>query len=1050
MALRSSWNKDPDEALLSAAREGNVETVRQLIRDGEVTISNICHGDMTALHYAALYGNENVIKELLDAGADIDATSWCFHHIEDTSRSLKSVLQCAMEGRYFGALSLLTIEGADLSFDEYDDSHGGPLNVAIAKGDIGLIEMFYKKSPHWPSEVLHFATKYAAPKVLRAMLSMGMDCEECDWKSRTPLHEAVRGEEDIARIPECENVLILLEHGARKEAIIDTDNLANYYDDEPGAGSYDDIGCTPLLLSIVYQNTKAFHLLADNGANLLAKTEDFTGEDESLIGKRTGLHLMATVFFTTSDKEVHKTNVVSMMKRLVGAGVAVDALDTDGCTALHHAVVTNNHIVVDFLLENGADLSVKATNIEKLARHDESLENVPHTTGFTPLFVALVAEHTDMVKKLLYHGASLLDRDDGGRTALHLSCYEEIPIGMLTILLDTLQDGSTEQAVIQKENSSDGGGCSSREGSSEVVAGGDSSVVVDPMIVDGVALSTHSVKTSRKDILDAVDDDGNTALHVAIWSADIDKVPSPVSLISFSVASIFLHITSANNDRYPFYYHLKVRILINKGANVEIFNRKRHHQTYIHPKCRIVVTGEKRGLPEYAGTALHIACRLGLLTIVETLIDVGGASPSLRNTNHQYIPSPSHQDELREAVELMELQIELGLIHDSSQRQDLQQELQQLQSNFVKGLPPLHVALIYGRYPIVRALLDRGANVADKDAFGRTALHLACYKDTPFETFLALLDGPRGCADIVDNADHYGNSPLHTAAWAGETEKVQELIARGANVELMNRGGSGKVGYQELRHSSGYTSEVAPPSSLLSYGGRPLHIAARIGYADVIKTLIDFGGAQPSSLDARGVSPLYLSVLFGRPAASRALLDRHAQIPALSSEDPLQLARANALEHDGSQQVEYFCSAIDTRSTHFGPSYESVLGYACTMGYTEVARALMNLGAQILTSTSGSSNPTTPLHNACRGGHAEIALALIDRGAKVAAILPGGQTPLHIAAAQGQVEMMRLLLQRETVLSEYCDAVDCVNKRSNVFGLSVCLGCRRVGYCSDR
>ena len=615
--------------------------------------------------------------------------------------------------------------------------------------------------------------------------------------------------------------------------------------------------------------------------------------------------------------------------------------------------------------------------------------------------------------------------------------------------MDTLQDvvkRSTELAVIQKEDSADGGVFSSLKGGSEVVAGGDSSAAVDPMIVDGVALSTHSVKTSRQDILDAMDDDGNTALHVATWSADIDKVPS---LVSFAVAFIFLHhISSANDDLYPSYCHVKVRILINKGANVEIVNRKRHHQRYNHSKCRIVVTGEKRGLPEYAGTALHIACRLGLLTIVETLIDIGGASPSLRNTNHQHILSPSLQDELHET--LMELQEEeLVVTRDSSRRQELQQELQQLRSNFVKGLPPLHVALLYGKYPIVRALLDRGANFADKDAFNRTALHLACYKDTPFETFLALLDGPRGCADIVDGADHYGNSPLHTAALAGETEKVQELIARGANVELMNRGGSGKVGYQELRHSSGYTSEVAAPSSLLNYGGRPLHIAARIGYADVIKTLIDFGGAQPSSLDSHGVSPLYLSVLFGRPAASRALLDRHAQIPALSTEDPLQLARANALEHDGSQQVEYFCSAIDTRSTHFGPSYESVLGYVCTMGYTEVACALMNLGARILTSKSGGST-TPPLHNACRGGHAEIALALIDRGAKVAAISPGGQTPLHIAAAQGHVEVMRLLLQRETVLSEYCDAVDCVNKRSNVFGLSVCLGCRRVGYCSDR
>ena len=448
MALRFS---DPLEAFFIAAREGDAETVRQLIRNGEVTTSTGIYDSrddgITALHYAALHGHENVIKELLEAGADIDASSnWHFQSLQASRYTYKTALQCAHESGYFGALSLLTIEGADLLFEEFDDSHDGPLNMAIVKGDIELIEMFYKKSPCFPTGcgVLHFASKYSDPKTLRAMLTMGMDHEERDIDSCTPLHEAVKGNENKVRFPDNENVRLLLEYGANKEAIVDTEAFDHYDDDEePGPGGYDDIGCTPLLLSIVYRNTKAFHLLADRGANLLVKTADFTGDFDMLIGNRTGLHLMADVlrYVSDKDKETHNANILSMMKRLVGAGVAVDALDTEGCTALHRAVVTANSVVVDFLLENGADLAVKATNVETFVRHGENFAQYSQETGFTPLFLALVSQHTDIIQKLLYHGANLLDRDDHGRTVLHLACccYSTVPISAFTVLLNTLQ-----------------------------------------------------------------------------------------------------------------------------------------------------------------------------------------------------------------------------------------------------------------------------------------------------------------------------------------------------------------------------------------------------------------------------------------------------------------------------------------------------------------------------------------------------------------------------------------------------------------------------------
>ena len=100
-------NMDPEEALLNAAREGDAETIRQLIRDGEVDLYEFGCRRITPLHYAALNGHDHVIKELLDAGADIDAvTDWYFQNSQASKYTFKTPLQCAIESNYFATMSL--------------------------------------------------------------------------------------------------------------------------------------------------------------------------------------------------------------------------------------------------------------------------------------------------------------------------------------------------------------------------------------------------------------------------------------------------------------------------------------------------------------------------------------------------------------------------------------------------------------------------------------------------------------------------------------------------------------------------------------------------------------------------------------------------------------------------------------------------------------------------------------------------------------------------------------------------------------------------------
>ena len=63
--------------------------------------------------------------------------------------------------------------------------------------------------------------------------------------------------------------------------------------------------------------------------------------------------------------------------------------------------------------------------------------------------------------------------------------------------------------------------------------------------------------------------------------------------------------------------------------------------------------------------------------------------------------------------------------------------------------------------------------------------------------------------------------------------------------------------------------------------------------------------------------------------------------------------------------------------------------------------------------------PPARLHEACRKGHAEEALWLLDCAdprTPVDARDPGGRTPLHFAAGWGQLDIVRLLLERGAAL----------------------------------
>ncbi|MBX9400720.1 ankyrin repeat domain-containing protein [Lysobacter sp. BMK333-48F3] len=92
------------------------------------------------------------------------------------------------------------------------------------------------------------------------------------------------------------------------------------------------------------------------------------------------------------------------VRRLLDLGLAVDAPDSQGCTALLRAAGGGHRAVVDLLLARGADPQ-RAAN-----------------SGATPLSAAVSMRHGEIVDRLVAAGASLEQRLPGDLTVLMVAC----------------------------------------------------------------------------------------------------------------------------------------------------------------------------------------------------------------------------------------------------------------------------------------------------------------------------------------------------------------------------------------------------------------------------------------------------------------------------------------------------------------------------------------------------------------------------------------------------------------------------------------------------
>jgi ankyrin repeat protein len=269
-------------------------------------------------------------------------------------------------------------------------------------------------------------------------------------------------------------------------------------------------------------------------------------------------------------------------------------------------------------------------------------------------------------------------------------------------------------------------------------------------------------------------------------------------------------------------------------------------------------------------------------------------------------------------------------------------------------------------------------------------------------------------ADLFSVESKTGASILHKAVYSGNPEVVRYLVEKGALVDLPTAGNG-----DTPLHDALYFKKRAHGSEIIDVllkAHSSLVVRNRAGLTplEAAKTLHDHEAAQQIEAEiARRFSDKGRALMAAvkandRRAVEKCLQDRSTP---LDEADPDGFTPLLWAAREGMTEVTALLLARGADPNHLDAWMGANAGHkAGYWGRTEVMKLLVRSKMDI--NARGLANGYTPLHDAVAGGHLETAKVLVVAGARLDVRGHDGLTPLDIARANSNQEMIALLGSR--------------------------------------
>uniref|UniRef100_A0A674BS24 Kinase D interacting substrate 220 n=1 Tax=Salmo trutta TaxID=8032 RepID=A0A674BS24_SALTR len=342
--------------------------------------------------------------------------------------------------------------------------------------------------------------------------------------------------------------------------------------------------------------------------------------------------------------------------------------------------------------------------------------------------------------------------------------------------------------------------------------------------------------------------------------------------------------------------------------------------------------------------------------------------------------------------------------------------------------------------PAIKAHLDKFKEVDSRSENGQTSLMVASEQGS-IEIVQELIR--RGANVNLDDVDCW--TALISAAKEGHVEVVKELLANNASLEHRDMGGwsalmwasyKGRVEVTQLLLEKG-----ASPNITGQYSVYPIIWAAGRGHADIVHLLIHHG-AKVNCSDK--VSTHHWScvqfVLYKNAIKVMIFFnDKYGTTPLIWSGETVLIGAVRGGHVEIVRALLNKYADIDVK----GQDSKTALYWAVEKGNATMVRDILQCNPD---TESCTKDAETPLIKATKMRKIEIVELLLDRGAKVAAVDKKGDTALHIAIRGRSRKLAELLLRnpkdgrllyRPNKAGETPYNIDCTHQKSiltQIFG----------------